>query len=370
MHQLMELRRQLHAVELEKSELEDTVDELRSEEIATKVDGKTYSSSVRRTVYDLICAQVSVENIPHVIVSVLSNLTKKTVGPLPDPTTCSRIAREMKELSKFQISEVLEGAEHTTVKYDGTSKQKTHYVEVQVATTKTTLTTGLSEMASGTAEAYAKSVMQSLQDIGAAAKIITGQDSTSDIVSGITNTMTDRHVVNKKANQLLYQAKAPSPVPEAPWNNFYCSVHPLDTLAKSADAAIKSLEGGLLPEQDAGAPHVFRHRQESGTQALIQAVCKIFYKYGVGCPAEIYAFLHDKGQRLPVYPFLGNRFNILFVNAAGVFYTADLLLFFLERVWGTPNDLFRSVLNDLKQKGYITCCREICHGAMATSGRI
>ena len=130
--------------------------------------------------------------------------TKKTVGPLPDPTTCSRIAREMKELSKYQRNEELSCAKSTTVKYDGTSKKKTHYVEVQVATTKKILTTGLFLMASGTAEAYTNTVMQSVQDFGAAGMVITGRDTTAQILGEISNTMTDRHIVNKKANELLY----------------------------------------------------------------------------------------------------------------------------------------------------------------------
>ena len=357
-----QLRQQLAAVELDKTVLEDKLRDMADNLIITKQDGKTYTSAVRRVVYDLICAQVSVDNIPVIIQSVVTNLTKKTVGPLPDPTTCSRIAREMKELSKYQINEELSSAKNTTVKYDGTSKKKTHYVEVQVATTKKTLTTGLSLMASGTAEAYTNSVMQSLQDIGAAGMVITGRDTTAQILGEITNTMTDRHIVNKKANELLYMEKSrKGETASTPWNNFYCSVHPLDTLAKSADASVKTVEQDLVDgEVDIGIPHVFQHRQDSHTQSLIQAVCKIFYKDGVGCPAEISAFLHERGfKSVPVFPFLGNRFNILFVNAAGVFCTKDLLLYFLEKVWGTPNELFRAVLNDLRQQGYITCCRAL-----------
>ncbi len=100
----------------------------------TKVDGKTYSSDVRSTIYGLACAQVSVERMADVVTLVLGKLAKKSVGPLPDPTTTGRIIREMKELSKFQISEALAKEEHTTLKYDGTSKKKMHYVEVQVET--------------------------------------------------------------------------------------------------------------------------------------------------------------------------------------------------------------------------------------------
>ena len=122
---------------------------------------------------------------------------------------------------------------------------------------------------------------------------------------------------------------------EAPWNNFYCSVHPLDALAKTAEKTVKGAESGLVEPSDPSRAHTFRHRQESETQALIQAVYKICYKDGVGCPAESSAFLHGKGlKEMPVVQFLGSRFNILFVNAAGVFYVSDLLLFFLGKSVG------------------------------------
>ena len=104
-------------------------------------------------------------------------------------------------------------------------------------------------------------------------------------------------------------------------------------------------------------PHVFQHRQDSHTQSLVQTLCNIFYKDGVDCPAEISAFLHERG--VPVLPFLGNCFNILFVNVAGIFCTNYLLLYFLEKVWGNSNELLQAVLHDLRQQGYNTCCRAL-----------
>ena len=125
-----------------------------------------------------------------------------------------------------------------------------------------------------------------------------------------------------------------------------------------ADASVKTVEQDLVDgEVDIGISHVFQHRQDSHTQSLIQALCKIFYKDGVDCPAEISAFLHGRG--VPVLPFLGNRFNILFVNVAGIFCTNYLLLYFLEKVWGNSNELLQAVLHDLRQQGYITCCRAL-----------
>ena len=181
-----QLQQQLAAVELNKKLLEDKLRDMAYNLIITKQDGKTYTSAVRRVVY------------------VLIGQPRGRHGAIlpqewPDPTTCSRIAREIYELSIYQINEELSCAKNTTVKYDGTSKKKTHYVEVQVATTKKTSTPGLSLMAYGTAEAYTNIVMQSLHDIGAAGRVITGRDSKAQILSEINRGQ--KIILQQKANK-------------------------------------------------------------------------------------------------------------------------------------------------------------------------
>ena len=75
--------------------------------------------------------------------------------------------------------------------------------------------------------------------------------------------------------------------------------------------------------KDTTPNHVYRHRGESGTQALIQGVSKLIHNDGVGCPGEISSYLREQGvMKMPVHPFIGNRFNILFVNAAGKDYNS------------------------------------------------
>ena len=105
-------------------------------QINTKKDGKTYSDELRETIYDLSTYQISVSNISRVIKSVISHLTDLDIVDLPDQTTCSRIVREMAEISRMHIGEVLQSEKDTTLMYDGISKKKCHYGEVQISTSE------------------------------------------------------------------------------------------------------------------------------------------------------------------------------------------------------------------------------------------
>ena len=48
------------------------------------------------------------------------------------------------------VSDRLQGSSHNTLKYDGTTKSKEHWVEVQLATIEHTFTIGLDKSSSGT----------------------------------------------------------------------------------------------------------------------------------------------------------------------------------------------------------------------------
>ena len=46
----------------------------------------------------------------------------------PDTSTCRVIVREMNILSQMMVSDRLQGSSHNTLKYDGTTKSKEHWV--------------------------------------------------------------------------------------------------------------------------------------------------------------------------------------------------------------------------------------------------
>ena len=76
---------------------------------------------------------------------------------------------------------------------------------------------------------------------------------------------------------------------------------------------------------------------ESGVTRLIRTVCKSVQERGCEKSGKIVCFatyLKDEFgiTSILLFPFLGNRINILFVNAAGVYFLYDQLIDFFQRI--------------------------------------
>ena len=74
---------------------------------------------------------------------------------------------------------------------------------------------------------------------------------------------------------------------------------------------------------------------KSGPLRLIQSVCKLRQEHGCeisGTMVSFATFIKETNEmdNLPLYPFLGNRFKIPFLNGAGVFYFYPFLVDFLK----------------------------------------
>ena len=270
--------------------------------------------------------QVSVENTSPLIKYIVEKMDQK-VGKLPNASTCSRMVPEMRELSRMQLGHELLTAADTTVKYDGTSKKRRHFGEVQIKTKSKTFTIGVNEMFSGHAASYVKTIEESVQNLESCQM----PGMKNKIFENISNTMTDRHVVNKSANTKL---NAMCGHADENLNNFYCGMHPLDTFAKTADRVIKQWE------QEAQGNEIFRCFKSCGssnTYAVIQALCRLCFKDGAGLPSEIRTHLAMHGiKKNPLQPIMGNRFHISFLNAGASFFLQPIISdFFLTRCGAT-----------------------------------
>ena len=123
------------------------------------------------------------------------------------------------------------------LKYDGTTKKRSHFGEVQISTKTSTYTVGIKEMASGDADAYVETINSSLESIQTSCD---RPGLKQKILDNISNTMTDRHIVNKAANRKLVEQQSLT-TDGSTLNNFFCGMHPLDTFAKSAEKNCKIL---------------------------------------------------------------------------------------------------------------------------------
>jgi len=73
------------------------------------------------------------------------------------------------------------------------------------------------------------------------------------------------------------------------------------------------------------------------------------------------AYLQRKGiHKIPLAQFVGNRFNILFYDAAGVYFLQSHMIQFIDEVHGTQvNRLLQSVRADLNNPCYMLGCRAL-----------
>lgn len=138
-------------------------------------------------------------------------------------------------------------------------------------------------------------------------------------------------------------------------NNFYCGLHFLVALADASSETLKQWEN-IHSNDDLVS-------SESGTIRLVRTACKAVQprcSQKAGCHVMFKAYLKLKGvSDFPLATFEGNRFNIVFYNAAGVYYLRAHLIRYLEEVHHTKNKLLQSVLRDLKHPLYLVGCNAL-----------
>ena len=145
--------------------------------------------------------------------------------------------------------------------------------------------------------------------------------------------------------------------------NFFCGLHALVHLAEVASSAAVEAENGFFGEQLPIMDGSFLKAKEPGATRLIRTACKAAAQGGdkkSGCHGTFLEYmrpkLRDDGfHSLPLEPFRGNRFNILFQNAASVFFLHDDLTIFLKA--NATNRLLKAVLFDMEVPEYVAGCK-------------
>jgi len=168
-----------------------------------------------------------------------------------------------------------------------------------------------------------------LDDINSVQLALGNECASTKIVAKIKNTMSDRHSAEKLFNQLLEEFRGdilPSitenwsnltPIEKDQMicmNNFFCGLHFVVGLADTAEEVLKKWESQSLSTNIPGS---------SGTQRLVRTACKVFRHKGSqqsGCSTLFRSYLRNLNiTKIPLAHFVGNRFNIIFYDAAGVF---------------------------------------------------
>jgi E1A/CREB-binding protein len=131
-------------------------------------------------------------------------------------------------------------------------------------------------------------------------------------------------------------------------NNFFCGLHFIVGLAECAEATLKLWEE---------THELAATGKSSGTQRLVRTACKSFHTRGsqqAGCSTQFRTYLRSRGiEKIPLAAFRGNRFNILFYDAAGIYFLKQHMFLYLTTSHGSLNQLLQAVLLDLQVPQYI-----------------
>ena len=149
-------------------------------------------------------------------------------------------------------------------------------------------------------------------------------------------------------------------------NTFFCGMHFVVGLADCANKSLAVAEKAILgPESQAGATRIapsFCSSKEAGTARLVRTVCNAVQKHGserAGVHVYFAQYLRERGiDSMPLATFRGNRFNIIFHDAAGVYYLREHLAEFFES-YGTDNPLLKAVAADLAEPTFIAGCKAL-----------
>ena len=209
-------------------------------------------------------------------------------------------------------------------------KMGQHYSGMMMATNDNTFTTGISEIPSGTAENYFKKNQEMISDISHACTTDESErkNNESNIIGNVSAFMTDRHVVEKKQNE-LWEVKIKCAKQDGDYEvlKLHCSIHPLLQFSEVCERTVWDFEKAQM--SDSKSQH-FLLRGETGTVHTVRSTCKLFFKDGVGDPLFARAFLEEKGILFPLVDFNHSRFNILFKGASGVFYLKQIVIDYLQ----------------------------------------
>ena len=375
------IRELRHAVMQRDEEIACLQEELQTLKVPSTFNyqAKRYEDNVRQYCYDLLSSNVSIGNVSSVIRSVAKNMFDCELDRLPNTSLLADMAVEMKQLAQMRAAEAVHVDTATTLHTDGTTKHGRKFTGYQVTTGEASFSLGISEMDIGSAQRTLDIMKELLADVDRACKASgVVDDAHNKIVTNVKNTMSDRGSIEKAFNT-LFDSYRTSLLPKAlgnceemtdesrnsmtQVNHFYYGLHFLVGLTDQAAEALTQWEKGCFEGGKAGAAEFGSayDRKECGTVRLVRTVCKAMSKHGseqAGVYAPFTAYRKHVGVTEHFIDFRGNRFNILFLNAAILWHLRDTVKAFLS-AHGPTNRLLQAVHADLQVDEFLAACRAL-----------
>ena len=368
-----QLKNELSCLESDNAEMVETLESVLKDTEVHTFEGGRYTDNVRACIYELLSLNVGVRNVAPIIRCVLRCLTHKSVSRLPSyGLTCQMILESLTVAQAQLGDELSQVSGYTTLQTDGTTKFGEHFSTYDIRTEEAaTYTLGIRHVFSGSAKNTLETFQEILSDIDSVQQALGGNARSAEIVAKLKNTMSDRHAAEKLFNELLSEYRAEIlPTVAKDWenltraereqlmrvNNFFCGLHFLVGLADCAEETLKVWEAKSVVQKESSG--------SSGTQRLVRTACKAFHHKGsqqCGSYSLFHTYLKGKDiHKIPLAHFVGNRFNILFYDAAGVYFLQDHMIQFINEVHSVQaNRLLQSVRTDLTNPCYIVGCRAL-----------
>lgn len=350
--------------------------------ISTFEDGK-YINDMRECCMLLMTeCNVSISKLPSVIDTVLKKLTGKETLRTPSQTFLSRLYTEARIVASKQIVDTMltdyDASDLTgnVLHQDATTKFHQHWEGIQVTNKDgTSLSIGLKQVAGGDANTYITAFKDTIKDLTLAvtSSSYDADEKRSQLITSLKSLMSDQCSTNglfNKAIQDIREGLLPAVIknfdklPEtekseiAQMGTFACRMHLLANLAPAADKALVAYELSVC--DDPQNPESFQSHG-SGAHRLVRSAAKAFTQRGcdkAGVHSYFEAFLRGRGQENHLLTFHGHRFNIVFYDAAAVYYHRKDITEFLN-AWPNPNGLLKAVAFDIRQNVFLAGVRAL-----------
>ena len=378
-NQIQTLNEQLNESKLENEWLNIKINESDTVILFDK-DQNAYKPELQECVYKLLSHNVTTNHVSPVIGIVLE-LVKKKANKLPSKSTVNNMNIQRLILAQKQLGLDFVKKGNTTLLSDETTKFGLKFEGFHCSDedgNKWVL--GVRQMVAKSGQNTLDALNHILSDIDDVCASSTNEIS-QKILTNIVSTMSDRAATQMKFNDLLenYRLNILKENIGESWEeltsdeqlacsklcNFFCGLHVLVHLAESASTAILETEKGFFDGNPPFSNKTFLKATEPGTARLVRTSCKAFAcgadeKNGIHGPFQAYIkpFLDsNKMKSLPLQPYRGNRFNILFENAGYVFFLSPKMIEFLENY--SNNMLLRGVYHDLCTPEYLAGCKAL-----------
>ncbi|KAK6168934.1 hypothetical protein SNE40_020086 [Patella caerulea] len=203
--------------------------------------GKMYSLQTRLFVYDAITNQVPTANVPKLLDKFVQR-TGAQLDRVPHRNTVEMMVREMGLISQLQAAETIWANPDSTLGFDATNQQGVHINSVHMTFKKnieSCIVIAVDHLPGGTAEDYSQHIISSINELAVVYADFHQKDYqtvSKSLTANISNSMTDRCASNHATIRLINAAWNTS------LNELNCHLHPLDTVASTVRAALKSLQ--------------------------------------------------------------------------------------------------------------------------------